>query len=125
MSSTISKSDFDAYFMLVDKLEAAFIRYADEVGIKYADSFSFDNIDEGNHDIEFKWHETWRYGGEETHTHYMPAAFLFDWPEWKIKHEADKAAKAEERARLRARAEEKIEKQERALLKKLKKQYEE
>ncbi|KKM81995.1 hypothetical protein LCGC14_1324040 [marine sediment metagenome] len=117
----ISREEFDAHLLFIDKLEAAFQRYAAEVGIKNANQYSYDGCDSTS--VEFEWWETWSYSGNETHCERMPIAFLFDYKAWKIQHEVEREVRAKAEAEHKERQETKLEQAERAMLKKLQERY--
>ncbi len=118
----VTKAEFDTHFAFIEKLEDAFIRYAAEVGIKDANRYSFDDAHDNY--VEFRWHETWSYGGEKMHEHCMPLEFLFDYETWKAKHEAEQGERFRLETKRKERTKAAQEKSEREQLKTLKERYE-
>jgi hypothetical protein len=87
MSKTLTFEEYQKYLDTQDLLTEAFREYAKLVGIDDGDMYVLDGASDLV-SVDFRWHETWGYGGEETHYQAMPSSFLYDRAAWQVEHEA-------------------------------------
>lgn len=80
----ITMTEYITGVRLQERLEQAFIEYAELVGIDSSRNYCIASIDEYGASLE--WHERWSHGGEEYHEVSMPSQFLFDRMGWAAQH---------------------------------------